>query len=193
MPERLSNQESHYWDAMYGDVKFLVLEYKLRDEWTELEKANQAIIQLFQYCGSAQQEYFRFIRHCRMMEYLGRILGRSDIPDDVRKVVRRTHKKVFNRAYQPYIAKFWNWEFINKRQGAKRSGNSPYKRWSWLATQTALKELASKRPNTFRYVLAYYEAQLEEMSPLKPPSLTRVLRYMRDIAFDMETKSAVEK
>jgi len=186
MPEALSNQESPYWDAMYGDVKFLVLEYKLRDQWTSKESAELAIVQLFEYCGQAQQEYWRFIRTCRMMEYLGKTLRGSALPDDVRKLIKRTDKAIFNKAYQPYLAKFWNWEFINHRQGAHKKGNSPYKRWSWLATQTAMKELAAKRPNTFRYVLAYYENQLDEMFPLKPPSLTRVVRYMRDTEFDME-------
>jgi len=185
MPEALSSNESNLWDAMYGDVKFLVLKYKLRDQWMTKESAEQAIIQLLQYHGKAGTDYWRFIRTLRLMSLFGE-LRRSDLPDDVRKLVRRTDKALFLKNYQTYIAKFWNWQVISKRQQAKKVGNSPYKRWSWLATQEALKELAANRPTTFKRVLAYYEEEYEDLRPMKPPALTRLLRYMRDIEFDME-------
>jgi hypothetical protein len=188
MPEAISNQESKLWDAVYGDVKFLVLDYKLRNSWTTKEDAEQAIVQLLQYHGKAQQEYWKFIRALRLMALFGRQLRRSDLPDDVRKLLRRTDKAIFNKSYQPYTAQYWNWQFLAKRQQAKKASNTPYKPWSWSATQAAMKELAADRPNTFKHVLTYLEQQAEDLRPLKPPSIHRVLRYMRDIQFDMETK-----
>lgn len=185
MPESISSQESPLWDAMYGDVKFLVLQYKLRDEWTDVKKAQDAIVLLLQYHGKAQQDYWKFIRTLRLMSQFSRVL-RDNPPDDVRKLVKRTDKALFLKSYQPYLAKFWNWQFINKRQQAKKVSNTPYKRWNWIATQRELKTLASERPNTFRYMLAFYEEQLKDLYPIKPPSLLRVLRYMRDIEFDLE-------
>jgi len=184
MPEPLSNYESRLYDAVYGDVKFLVLQYKLRGAWTSKESAQDAIVQLLQYHGLAQQEYWVFIRTLRLMHLLGTVL-KNNPPEDVLKVVRRTDKALFNKSYQPYLAKFWNWQFLTKRQQAKKVTNTPYKRWNWIATQSALKDLAAKRPNTFRYVLAYYEGQLDELFPMKPPALVRLVRYMRDIEFDM--------
>jgi hypothetical protein len=35
-------------------------------------------------------------------------------------------------------------------------------------------------------VLAYWDAQYAALRPIKPPSLTRLLRYMHDIEFDLE-------
>jgi hypothetical protein len=185
MPEPISNHESSLWDAMYGDVKFLLLQYKLRDEWTSKESAEQAIILLLQYHGKAPAEYWKFIRALRIMSLFEGLL-KTPLPEDVQKLVKRTDKAIFRKQYSPYLAKFWNREFLTKRQQARKGTNSPYKSWSWLATRAALKELAADRPNTFRHVLAYYEAQYEAMRPMKPPSLTRLLRYMRDIAFELE-------
>jgi hypothetical protein len=185
MPEPISSHESKQWDAIYGDVKFLVLQYKLRDSWTTKESAEQGIIQLLEYMGKATDEYWIWVRTVRAMMYLGHQLT-TPLPDDVRKVVNLTHKTMFRRGYQPYLDRFWNLQFLSKRQQAKKAGNSPFKRWNWVATQTAMKRLAADRPNTFRHVLAYYEAQAEALRPIKPPALTRVLRYMRDIAFELE-------
>lgn len=184
MPEQPSDRESKLWDAMYGDVKFLVLEYKLRDSWATKESAQEAIVQLLQYHGKAQQEYWKHIRTLRLLSVTSRLL-KGNLSEDVVRVVRKTDRTLF-RDYQAYIAKFWNWEFINKRQGAKRAGNSPYRKWNWIATREALKELASNRPTTFRRLLKHLEAQLEGYKPVKPPALIRVIRYMRDIEFDME-------
>jgi len=186
MPEAPSNDESRLWDAIYGDVKFLILEYKLKDSWSTKEDAEQAILQLLHYHGLAQQDYWKFIRTLRLMSVMSRVL-KSDPPDDVRKLVNRTHKALF-RDYQKYVAKYWNWEFITKRQQAKKATNTPYKPWSWLATRAALVELAAKRPNTFKHLLAHLEGQLTEYKPYKPPSLMRVLRIMRDQAFEMESR-----
>ena len=186
MPESISSQESRLWDAMYGDVKFLVLQYKLRNAWDYEQEARDAIVQLLQYHGKAQQEYWRFIRTLRLMSLFSDVL-RSAHPDEVTKLVRRTDKSLFLKGYQPYLAKFWNWQFITKRQQAKKVENSPYKKWNWSATQEELKTLASERPNTFRYMLAYYEERLNTLRPVRPPSLLRVLRYMRDLEFDMES------
>lgn len=184
MPEAASSQESKLWDAMYGDVKFLVLEYKLRASWETREQAEQAIIDLLQYHGRAQQPYWKFIRTLRLLTVSSRVL-KSNPPEDVRKVVRKWDKTLF-RDYQKYIATYWNWQFLTKRQQAKKVSNTPYKPWSWLATREAMKELASKRPNTFRHLLKHLEGQMEEFKPVRPPALVRVLRYMHDIEFDME-------
>ena len=183
MPEAATNFESRLWDAMYGDVKFLVLEYKLRDSWTTKEGAEAALVDLLQYHGAATQEYWKFIRTLRLMTVTSRVL-RSYPPEEVAKVVRKTDRALF-RDYQKYFARYWNWEFITKRGGARKS-QGPYKPWKWFATQQALKDLAAKRPNLFRHLLRHLEEQLEEYKPYKPPSIMRVLRYMRDIDFDLE-------
>jgi hypothetical protein len=185
MPEALSNHESKQWDAVYGDVKFLVLRYKLRDSWGTKESAEQAIIQCLEYMGKATDEYWVFIRTLRLMTLTGEQL-RTPLPDDVRRVIKRFDRTLFRKSYQPYLSKFWNLQFLSKRQQAKKATNSPYKKWNWFATQNALKAMAASRPNTFRHVLAFYEEQAKDMLPLKPPAVTRLLRYMRDIEFDLE-------